>query len=74
MTQFLIDQETHEWCTAEIRRLRCALEVCMHTLSLTEPSDAEMHAAQYASGAGLAQDAWKPEYVHDDLPDFQFRS
>lgn len=55
---------------AEVARLKAALDVCAHTLHRRDPSPAEEHAAQQASGAGVTD--WVPEYVEDDLPDFKF--
>jgi hypothetical protein len=52
-------------------RLAKALQVCEHTVHRVDPTEAELHAAQQASGA-YATD-WRPEYVHDDLPDFEYR-
>lgn len=52
-------------------RLGRALQVCEHVLHRVEPTAAETHAAQQAAGAWRTD--WRPEYVHDDLPDFQYR-
>lgn len=55
----------------EVKRLRSALQVCEHVAHRVEPSDAEHHAAQQASGAYCTE--WVPAEVFDDLPDFEYR-
>lgn len=52
-------------------RLAKALQVCEHTVHLVRPDQADLHAAQQASGAYCTD--WRPEYVYDDLPDFVYR-
>jgi len=56
---------------AEVRRLRMALQVCEHTVHLVSPTEADVAAAQQASGAYCTD--WSPEDVRDDLPDFEYR-
>lgn len=56
---------------AEVDRLRKALQVCEHTVHLVAPAVEDLHAAQQASGA--YQTDWQPEWVRDDLPDFEYR-
>lgn len=48
-----------------------ALQVCEHTVHLVAPTQADLAAAQQASGAYCTD--WQPEHVHDDLPDFEYR-
>lgn len=55
----------------EVKRLRLALQVCEHIAHRAEPTDAEHHAAQQASGAWWTQ--WVPAEVGNDLPGFEFR-
>lgn len=51
-------------------RLAKALQVCEHTLHLVNPSSADIHAAQQASGAWVTD--WRPDEVYDDLPEFAY--
>ena len=55
---------------AEVARLKAALDVCAHTLHRHDPTPAEEHAAQYASGAGCYD--WTRQDVEMDLPGVKF--
>ncbi len=50
---------------AEVKRLRAALRLCEHVLHRAEPTDAQIHAAQQASGAYDTD--WTVADVEDDL-------
>lgn len=56
---------------AEVDRLRKALQVCEYVVHRVKPTDAEVHAAQQASGAYCTD--WQPDHVRDDLTEDQFQ-
>lgn len=51
---------------AEVTRLTAALHVCGFVLHRAEPTDAQVHAGQHASGAPYTD--WTPERVEEDFP------